>query len=305
MRLFAVFTLALLLFGCDIPSASPEKNPILVIATDRYSDADSLLFQEFAQKHNAVIIIRKITTDSLLALNERKPFETGIDIILIHHLYDMRKIVQTDILETIREEHLPKKGQHPESRKFVSCGIDPFVCVSKPGVSINVFADLTQHAYIFDLSPKSEAHFFAPFEEKMHRAKTFERIEELKASSLPKKAWYADTAAAILTTYSEYRNRDENDTIWSVFTNVQFTNRFTSGVFHDKVTAGIIAQSSHYLLSTQFIKWLVKDEINKQFTANRGYEPLRSSGEYRIYATPPEKLFQYHTMIDRMLDEMH
>lgn len=304
MRWYLLSLIVVLLCGCDIPSASPEKNPTFVVATDHLTESDKALFQKFAKENKVKLVVREISVDSLLLLFSDKPFETGIDVMLVHKLYDMRRVIANNLLEPVRSGHLPENAQSSKNGEFISLGVDPFICITKSGFSVNVYSDLTKLAYVFDLPAKSEAHFFAPYEERMHRAKTFERIKELKSTSIPKKSWYADSTEAILTSYSLYRTWPESDTVWAEFSDIHFPNNATSGVFHDVLTAGIIRQSSHYSIGTKFLKWMLTPEINKEFNANRGYEPVQTSNEFRVYTTPPEVLLQYHTMIERMLDEM-
>jgi hypothetical protein len=66
----------------------------------------------------------------------------------------------------------------------------------------------------------------------------------------------------------------------------------------------VIRQSSHFKLSSKLLKWLVEEKTNTEFVAHRGYDPLRSNGTYRRYASSPITLMQYHTMIERMLKEL-
>jgi hypothetical protein len=129
-------------------------------------------------------------------------------------------------------------------------------------------------------------------------------MEKMHKSLVPMRQNYADSAKTILTTYSSYKLKNVEDTIWNDFTDVQFPNSSTSGIFHDALTAGVIRQSSNYIYATKMLHWLVEAKMNRRFVALRGYEPLRSTGQYRRFATSPEILMQYHTMIERMLKEL-
>ncbi len=303
MRWYLFPIVFLLLVGCDVPKAAPEKNPTLVIATDYLAEGDSLLFAEFGRKHQMEIVLKEMTADSILQLYQQDRYGLGIDVILLHQAYDMRRVRNKKILEPLKLGKFPEEAALTESKTFITCGIDPFVCVTKKNVRINIYDDLNNYPLFLDLSHKSKTHFFAPYEERLHRAKTFEKLEQLHENMVPMKAWMVDSSSAVLTTYSNYRQSSE-DTLWNHFTEVQFPNSATSGVFHDVMTAGVIQQSSHFTLATKLLVWMTTPDVNKRLNANRGYDPIRATGEYRKFGTPANALMQYHTMIERMLKEI-
>ena len=296
--------LLLLLIGCDVPKAAPEKNPTLVIATDRLAEGDSLLFAKFGAQHKIEIVLKEMTADSIMQLYQEDRYGLGIDVILLHHAYDMRLVRNSKLLEPLKSSTFLAEAMLTESKLFITCGIDPFVCLSKKNVRINIYDDLIAQPLFMNLKHKSKTHFFAPYEERLHRAKTFERLKKLDENTVPMKAWFRDSSNAILTTYSDYKALEPEDSLWTNFTELQFPNSSTSGVFYDVLTAGVIQQSSHFKTATNLLEWLTTPEINKKLTANRGYEPIRSAGNYRRFATPADLLMQYHTMIERMLKEI-
>lgn len=304
MRWCLFFLIMLLIVRCDVPKAAPEKNPTLVVATDRLSEGDSLLLAEFGQKHQLEIVVKEMTADSLMQLYLQDPYGLGIDVVLLHHAYDMRRVQNKKMLESLKQGKFPEEALLTESKLFITCGIDPFICVTKENVRINIYDDLNNHPFFLNLSHKSKTQFFAPYEERLHRAKTFEKLEQLHTNVVPMKRWMADSSHAFLTTYSDYRMKTPEDSLWNKFTEVQFPNSATSGVFHDVLSAGIIQQSSHFATATKLLEWLTSPEINKRLTANRGYDSIYSNGEYRRFTTPSEALMQYHTMIERMLKEI-
>lgn len=304
MRWFLFPILTLILIGCDVPKAAPEKNPTLVIATDRVAEGDSVLFAEFGQKHQLEIVLKQVSTDSLIRLYQQDKYGLGIDIVLLHHAYDIRRVLNKGMLEPMTLGNFPEAACFTESKKFITSGIDPFICVSKKNVRANIYDDLNEFPFFFRLNHKSTVQFIAPYEERLHRAKTFEKIEKLHANILPTQSWYVDSSNAILTTYSDYKMKSPEDTLWNNYTEVHFPNSGTSGVFHDVLTCGVIQQSSHFKKATEFLEWLTTPEVNERFTANRGYEPIRETGEYRRFTTPAVDLLQYHTWIERMLSEI-
>jgi len=296
--------LFLLLIGCDVPKAAPENNPTLVIASDHVAEGDSLLFAAFGKKHKITIVLKEMSADSMMMLYQQDRYGLGIDVILLHHAYDMRRIRNMKLLEPLKSGKFPDEALLTASKQFITCGIDPFVCASKKDIRINIYDDLNRQHFFMNLSHKSKTQFFAPYEERLHRAKTFERLKLLDENTVPMKSWFRDSSNAILTTYSAYRTIAPKDSLWNQFTELQFPNSSTSGVFFDVLTAGVIQQSSHFKTATSLLEWMTTPEINKRFTANRGYEPILSKGKYRRFATPSNTLMQYHTMIERMLKEI-
>jgi len=294
----------LMLAGCDIPAAAPEKNPTLVVVTDILNSKDSLLFSQFEKTHNVTIVFKEMTAESLIQRFQNDPYGLGVDIVFLHQAYDMRLVQQHELLERLHKTDFPQESQLSASQEFITCGIDPFVCVSKKNTSIRIYDDLNNRAYLQNLSHKSLTHFFAPYEKRLHRSKTFERVQKLHEKSMEMNLWNADSAQTILTMYSDYKMKKPEDSVWNHFTNVQFPNSATSGVFYDVLTAGIIRQSSNYQLSTELLKWVTSQKINPRFAKNRGYNSIYDSSEYRRFKSPADVLMQYHTMIERMLSEV-
>ncbi|XOV67017.1 MAG: hypothetical protein ACFHU9_15435 [Fluviicola sp.] len=304
MRWYIFPFLFLLLFGCDVPKAAPVKNPKLVIATDYVAEGDSLLFAEFNKKHNVTVVLKELSADSIIELFEKDPFGLGIDVVLLHHAFDMRLVRDHKLLEPLKHGDFPVEAGLTNSKLFITCGIDPFVCASKESVRINIYDDLNRHVFFMNLKHKSKAQFFAPYEERLHRAKTFEKIKLLHEKTLQMDPWYKDSAKAILTSYSDFRSVQSSDSLWNNFTELHFPNSATSGVFYDVLSAGIIQQSSHYHKATALLEWITTPEINSRFAGNRHYDPIRPSGKYRPFTTSVNDLMQYHTMIERMLKEI-
>lgn len=306
MRFFYWTLLIFLFSACSVPVAAPEDEPILVIATDLTSPKDSVLFHSFEKKYGAKVEIRQMSADSLRKIFRKDRYNSGIDIVIMHRLYDMRKLTQQNIFETIELDELPEENISNSQRTIFGIGIDPFVSITKRDFKwdINIYDDLSKTMFINMLTTKSQAHFFAPFEQRMNRVKTFHRIEKILAKSVQPNAFNRDSASVLLCAYSQYANRSPEDSLWNDFTKVHYPNSKTSGVFYDLVSLGIVDQSSHYDLSIQFLNWISQKSTNKKFNELRGYFPHSDHPQFSIYARSPTRLMQYHTMIERMLKEL-
>lgn len=304
MRLLLLGFLVLLSVGCSGPLAKPDPNPKLVVATDHIAPGDTSLFRSFEKKYKVKIELKEMSADSLIQLYKKDRYNTGIDVILIHKLFDMRKIAVAGMLEPIHEE-LPETSIHNHKNTYVACGFDPFVCISRSdkNTAVHIYDDLSRIPYINMLSIKSEAHFFAGFEFKLNRVRTYKRIEKIKKTGMTYSPHAADSALAVFTTLSDYQLH-KSDSTMKRFTEISYPNRSTSGVFHDLLTFGIIEQSSNYNSSKKLLEWLSDPAVNKKFTKSRGYQSLTSNREYAIYSVDPDKLTQYHLMILRMIEEL-
>ena len=303
MRLLLFGLLVLILAGCSAPIAKPDPNPTLVVATDYIAPGDTALFKSFEKKYKVKIQLKQISADSLIELYQKDRYNTGIDVVLMHQLFDMRKLSVIGMLEPIHDK-LPENAVHNNKNTYVACGFDPFVCISKSGknVHVNIYDDLSGIPYINMLSTKSEAHFFAGFEFKLNRVRTYKRIEKIKKTGMKFSPQAGDSAVAIFTTLSQYQMH-RKDSILKKFTQISYPNRSTSGVFHDLLTFGIVEQTSNYQLSIQLLEWLSVPSVNRKFNKSREYQSLSSSREYSIYGVRPDKLTQYHLMILRMIAE--
>lgn len=303
MRAIYWTILLLTIIGCSTPNASPEKDTTLVIATDYIAPKDSILFRSFEKQHHVKIILKEISVDSLIHLFKKDRYNTGVDIVLYHHLYDMRRILQSGMMESLEIKELPKNGIVSKSNTFIGLGIDPFICVSRKDtiLPIYIYDDLSKVSFSNNLTRKSEAHFYAPFMRKMSRAKTYNRMKKIKSGATPFNKKSVDSSDVILSTLSAYQKKD--DSLWTNFSNIHYLNSSTSGVFHDIVSIGIIDQSSNYHKSVEFIKWITLGPTNRKFNKNRNYTSLSSERDFNIYPENPEKLLQYHAIIERMLRE--
>jgi len=295
--------IALIFCACDVPVAAPEKHPEIVIATDYLSPEDSSFFSEFAVKNDVSVVLKEMTADSMMSLFKKDPYGLGIDIVMVHHLYDMRRIRNSKMLEPFKE-HIPEEASMGTTEECIKIGINPFVVISRPGSPINIYNDLSQHSFFMKLNHKEKTQFYAPYEERLHRTKTFERMQDLHKHAIPMTPWYQDSANAVLTTYATYKLHNPEDSLWNAFTEVQFPNSATSGVFYDVLSAGIVQQTAHFKMATRLLNWLMEKRNNRSFVAYRGFEPIVSDGEYRRFATAPISLMQYHTMIERMFKEL-
>lgn len=299
------FALLLAVTSCSIPVASEEKNPTLVIATDIVSPADSAFFAEFGKKNGVTVELRKMSADQLLASFNKSKYNTGVDIIMMHHLYDMGRLKRARVLQKIGGDQLPEHAISGTSNTLFGIGIDPFICVTRSdtNIAVNVYNDLARLHYINRLDPASEPQFFAPFEQRMNRGKSFEYIESIVKRQVPDRAYRSDSITAILTAQSLYR-QTKSDSSWKNFNTINYPNSSTSGTFHDVLTVGIVIQSGHYELSLKLINWLTASERNRKFNALRGYDSFYPNNRYTPYRDNPEVLLQYHTMIERMLGKM-
>lgn len=303
MRVLIYLGILILATGCSVPSATPDSDPTLVIAMDRTQIQDSALFQQFGKKHGVKMKIVVMSSDSLLHLYKKDPYNTGIDLVITHQLYDLRKLEHGHVFESLRSTDFPKYIEKGKTDTYLTLGYDPFVCIKRDNskATVRVYDDLSKIRYVDQLSPKSKAHFYAPFEQRMNRAKTFKRIEKIAKLSVPPNSAAADSAQAILTTLSNFRNREAKDSTWRKYHTINYPNATTSGVFNDQMTIGIIKQASNYSQARAFIQWLIEGKVNRKFTEFRNYQALRAKRNYRLFDADTKKLMQYHTMIDRML----
>lgn len=306
MRALIYLTVLILATGCSVPSAAPEADPTLVIALDQTQVQDSALFQQFGKKNGIKMKIVVISSDSLLRLFKKDPYNTGIDVVITHQLYDLRKLEHGRVFESLRSADFPNYIEEDKTETYLTLGYDPFVCIQhdRSKIKVRVYDDLAKIIYMDHLSPKSKAHFYAPFEQRMNRAKTFQRIEKIAQLAVPFNRNAADSAQAILTTYSSFRNRDPKDSTWQKSHTISYPNASTSGVFNDQMTIGIIKQSSNYTQAVAFVQWLMEGKVNRKFNGFRNYQPLRAKRSYKLFDADTKKLMQYHTMIDRMLIQL-
>ena len=104
MRLLILGFLVSILAGCSVPVAKPDPNPKLVVATDYIAPGDTALFKSFEKKYKVKIELKQMSADSLVELYKKDRYNTGVDVVLIHKLLDMRKISVAGMLEPIKEE---------------------------------------------------------------------------------------------------------------------------------------------------------------------------------------------------------
>lgn len=299
------FAFLIVFASCSVPQAIPEKNPTIVIALDEITPSDSAFFAAFGEKKGVTIELRQLSAEEILTEFQQSMYGTEIDLIFMHHLYDLRKLKQAGVFQKVRKHKVPNKAKLSGSNLFFSIGLDPFICVTRTSSSkaINIYDDLASSSYINLLSNTSKAHFYAPFEERMNRGRSYERISSLTKTEVPFNNRINDSVSALLTTQSEYR-RNLNDSTFIKFTTVHHPNSMTSGVFHDILTLGIVKQGSHHEICLELLDWIMKPENNKRFNSFRHYDSFLENDEYQRYSGSPTALIQYHTMIERILGQL-
>ena len=168
-----------ILSGCYVENASPEKNKTLVIASDYLDEGDTLIFSEFAKKEKVRIIIKHLDAGTIVGEIQNNKYTHGIDLVLMKSLYSVYNLNRTDLFHSInhiKDEFRSLEPYISDKYKYVGLGIDPFVCVSNPDTNVVIrnYNDLKDTKFINLLEEEDLIPMLSPLMSKMNKVKCYD-----------------------------------------------------------------------------------------------------------------------------------
>ena len=246
-------SLAIILSGCYVENAGPEKDKTLVIASDYLEEKDSLLFDDFSKKENIRVLIKHIDANSLVDKIQNNRYAHGIDLIMMKSLYTVYNLNKADLFHSIND--IKDQFQSHErfmsvKYKFIGIGINPYVFASNPdtNVSPQIYNELKNISFINTLDEEDMIPWLSPLMSKMNKVRCYNWVESvLKNENRHESITKAQSKSipVALTTFEKYSTSFKKDSILSRYTKLNFPNSRSSGTFYNLRTICIAAQAQH------------------------------------------------------------
>lgn len=310
----APFIFLTLIFGaliqsCQVSTAKVEANKKLVIVSDYLTDSDSLLFEDFIKKEKVNLLIINKTANGIIGNFRNNSFNTGFDIIMLKSLYNVNRLSKKNYFHSIDE----LADEFPEHRNFLSLehdfigfGVNPFIIAYNPDSTLwhRTYSDLKTHPFYTLMSDEEMAPMLAGIMSKMNKVKSYNWMRKFKNQQL-KPNPYAKINA-LLTTLSEYKQLDLNDSIFKNLTAIYYPNQSANGAFYNLNTFAIVNQAENYTTANKFIQYYMSEKHNRKLNIAIGTIPIHDAHKSpRLYNVRPEELLQYYSMTERILTKIN
>ena len=301
--------------GCYVESAKPMEDKQLVIVSDYLNAEDTLLFENFKEKHNVDVIIRSMTANELIGYMRNARHNSGLDIIMMKSLYDVLHLQKQDVLHQFgaNEKMFNLDTSFISTNyNFAGIGFDPFMTYRAIDTALVIknVKELAQVEHYSSLSEKSKIVLFSELRRKVGRATFYSwgknwvpkghDIELGKVDSL------TNPGLPVVGLYSNLQSIDsltQNKVISSFLYDDEERNPYNLR------TICIINQSEHYTLARKFITFYRNPGHNDDLSLKLQIIPLFFELSERTFNfTPntvnPEKQMQYYTITERIINKL-
>ncbi len=102
IHIVSAFGCLTFLFSCVLKSAEPVRKKELVIGYQSLNATDSTVIAGFEKKYNCDVTLKYITAEDYLELAAKKPYDTGIDVILISSDSIRKQLYERNALYPLR-----------------------------------------------------------------------------------------------------------------------------------------------------------------------------------------------------------
>ncbi|NVK64685.1 MAG: hypothetical protein HWE22_08870 [Flavobacteriales bacterium] len=302
--------------ACTLKSAQVEKNPSITIASDFLHSEDSVLFENFAKRHDLKIIIRHLSLNEIISEVETKGYNSGIDMVFSENTRTPIELNKKAILQNLMEPEnkLTSQNRYISYRhNFVGVGLDPFVVIFKnDSLKTRVtYDDFTTKPHYHTLSKADVISFLSPMRRKQDRIETYNWASQWDSKSIkrPEKGPWKDSVDFIVCKYSQLNSFE--DSLWQhAALDPYFPNQNKSGVYFDLTTVAIIRQAEHYSDAQKLIDYFQNPGFNAVLNRKIDRFPVYDYLEVRkegpkFYPSNIDEQLKYYDVIDRMLDKIN
>lgn len=302
--------LGIVLYSCEIESAKPKKNKILVIASDYLKPSDSLLFQNFSNAKGIKVRIIHATPSKTIGKFRNEKFNTGIDLFMMKSMTSVLSFHKKEILHPLKKDiHFGEKDADYSSEKYdyVGFGYDPFIVASpksNPNI-IRMYNDLTRHKFSTDLTNDELIPMFAPILEKMKRVDANKWVQKFFNSS-KKDSIFSDSiirTLPVLTNYSAFYNPTNKSQFKEKV--CVFPNTKSTGTFYNLRTFAIAMQAENFDEATVFIHYFSEKNANRILNEKLNTIGINSKNdEFRKYYFNSEEMMSYYLTVERLINKI-
>jgi ABC-type Fe3+ transport system substrate-binding protein len=278
--------LSILLASCGIETAKPFRKQHIFIATDCLDPSDSKLFKGFEKNYRIKIHIRHFTADSLKDILSEQGHNTEFDAVILSSVYDMNDLNQKGVLQRLPDdsisEALPIKHRSV-SRTYFGIGIDPYIIFTKDdSISrVRAYRDLTKKTtWCTDLKTSSDWFpFYAVIAQKIDPKEKYNAVDWIGQfiENMDSQLSEEDSISgckSVFTSYSHYRSGQIFKNKYFKDHQVIFPNQRSGGTYFNMPCYGVIKQARNYSNAITFLRYILKEPVNKRLNFRLSMFPL-------------------------------
>lgn len=295
---------SILLLGCSIENAKPVNQLEIVIASDYLKPADSSIFKGFANKHKCRIQIINLNADSITERIGKDPINSGIDIIMLNSIIDVKELNKRKLLHRISfEDHWPKNAveQGSEKYNFITWGANPIIISYPDSVSskLRTYSDMTRYDYINQLTTNEQIVLYSA---------TIEELSKVDAQNWIKNSFMhgiqgndsIQKKLSHLTTLSKHFSDSNGDWKYTM------PNQYSSGTIYIPYTFAIVKQAENYAIAMDFIEYYLHKSKNEHLNNVFGTLSIYTPGKLiYLYPTNSEDLMENYIIVNRILEKVN
>lgn len=263
-KIYVLFSgLAIGLHSCVLDEAKPNAHQKVVVYTDSYCPADSLIIREFEEsKHISVQIVYQ-TTDEIAKTIRKNKFNTGIDVLLLSSDSLREVLYNQSLFSQLRDRSFFRNidRQFNNNHGFwVPVCHDPLIQVSKKDSSANCVAmdwdkfkndSIAIHPKIMIESNRNSY---------LSKLKKTKKFANLAGENVPVNSKYSISTLSQITELSEKDIRyDKSNCFDYLVENQRFMTNFTS--------VSLYRYSRNKVASQQFVAFYCRFQY--QIASNR------------------------------------
>lgn len=314
--LFFLLSILLVTGACTVPSAKPENDRSVTIASDFLEEADTLLFTDFVKRNNIRIVIRHLSLDEITSIIEKKEYDSGIDLVFSQNTQTPIELNKKGFLHNLIEpkQKLTSRNHYISYRhNFVGVGLDPFVLNFRHDSlrsEIN-YSDLRKKSHYHTLSKADQLSFLSPIRRRNDRIETFAWARDWNSKSIerPSEGPWKDSLNFVLCKFSQLASIQ--DSAWQKYSGVPyFPNQTKSGVYFELITVSIVRQAEHYTSAQKLMEYIQNPGFNATLNNKINRFPVydylkeRKNGP-KFYPSNIDQLLKYYDVLGRMLDKIN
>lgn len=299
--------IALCFLGCEVPNAEKSASKRLVIVSDYLHSKDTILFKGFSKVTNIRVRIVHKQADDIMGKLRNEPYNSGYDIIILNSLYDVNRFSKSTLLHPLEDlPNLPIEDYIHSSSKYnyIGFGLDPYTISYNPDSTFKhrTYSDLKNHDFVSTMDDRLMIPMLASLMSKLNKVKVYNWLKEFNSH---RKTKLNDTKSinAFLTVHSQLESEKGKNEKLESLTVEHFPNAARDGVFYNLKTFCIVSHAENIFEAQSFIRYYLLPKNNGKLCERLNVFPASEiHNDVRFYKLKSEKLIQYYSMTERILN---
>lgn len=296
-----------LLSACVIPEVKQNDEKHLLIVSDYLDSSDIKLFQKFIDNEKVDIEIKNLNANNIIGSFRNYQYGTGIDVIMLESLYDVKRISKLDYLASIdwfEEESTIDNRFYSTKYNYIGYGLDPYVFMIDPD-SISphrTYTDLRHHPYYTTHEDKELIPLYSSILSRMSKVDAYNWIKSCEEQQ--QERWDLPNTKTVISKLSKVPTL-KNDSLTKRYSKTFYPNQNGTGAFYDLRTICIVNQAENFQEAKNFIKHCLSQKNNEQLNQQLRTASVTSKTNFRSFKTRSEELLQYYGMVERIQNKLN